>query len=178
MLAWHPSLAALGALAALAAGCSDALPAPGPAAELDACLLLPMEEADPGGRHGLQPVRGEIDAARGRDFAKCTYATDELPPQVVALEVRRYRDAARARTAQREAARFLPTAAAARGDAVAGLGEEAVWAGGRLGQLHARAGALRLIVTVQVGPEGERAATARRLARRALDRLAPPAPPA
>ncbi|MGH9465473.1 MAG: hypothetical protein ACRD0X_07475 [Thermoanaerobaculia bacterium] len=164
----------LWALVALPTGCrTEARSAAAPVAELRACDLLTLEEADPGGREGLQPMRTPLDTAAGADAAKCSYAAAELPSRVVALEVRRYPTVSRAAAAQRGAASFLPSLSGVGNAPVHGLGDEAIWAGGRLGQLHLRSEALRLIVTVEVGEEGARGERARALAARGLERLAP-----
>ncbi len=161
---------------ALAAACRAPEPSadtphePG-GAELRACELLTLADADPGGRLGLQAVQTPLDASEGTAAAKCSYATRVSPSQVVALEVRRYANASRAAAAQSAAASFLPSLSRTANEPVAGLGDEGLWAGGGLGQLHVRAGSLRLIVTVELGEEGSRREWAQALAARGLERL-------
>jgi hypothetical protein len=150
---------------------SDPATAPG---LLRACELLTLAEADPGGILGLQPMRTPVDISEGRDAAKCSYATQQPPFDIVALEVRRYPNAGRAAGAQRGAAGFLPSLSGVDNVAVSGVGDEALWAGGRLGQLHARSGTLRLIVTVEAGTSASRADRARAVATRAVERLTSP----
>ena len=170
----------LAALALLAFGLACAGPAPKPADRppLDACDLLTMDEADPQGANLLSPVGNAVDQSVGADVAKCAYGTSDLPVRVVSVEVRRFRDAAAAQSAQRAARGMLRGLAGEEPHAVEGLGEEAAWAGGRLCQLHVQSGETRLIVSVEVGDEAKRGAQAREIARRALSRLAAPAKPA
>ncbi len=170
----------LGAAALAASACGDSVataPAKPPTRPpLRACALLLLPEADPEGLDGLMPAKTEVDQTVGDEFAKCVYATPDLPPRLVSLEVRRFANAKRAGGAQRTAVDYLPSLAAEPLAAVAGLGDEAVWAGGKLGQLHVRDGSQRLIVTVETGDTAARRARAEAIARRALERLHPPPP--
>jgi hypothetical protein len=169
-----PTLLLAGLALALACGRGPET-APGDAAKLpplEACKLLPYDEADPGGADGLLPTRSEVDLKVGDDFAKCMYSTVELPPRSVALELRRFAEVKRAAGAQAATVDYLPRLSGAEVEPVAGVGDEAAWAGGKLNQLHARAGDLRLLVTVEVGEPETRRERAAAIARRALERLA------
>jgi hypothetical protein len=171
----------LTAVSLLVAGLACAGPAPKSAARppLEACELLTMDEADPHAANALSPVGNAVDQSVGAEVAKCTYGTVDLPVRVVSLEIRRFRDPAAARSAQRGAHGMLRGLAGEEPRAVDGLGDAAAWAGGRLCQLHVQSGDLRLIVSVEVGDEATREARAREIAVRALARLAaPPAKPA
>ena len=139
---------------------------------LEACKLLLYEEADPGHLDGLVPAKTEIHNSVGDDFAKCMYSTVELPPSTVALELRRFATAKKAAGAQSSTVDYMPRLAAAEVEPVPGVGDEAAWASGRLNQLHARAGDLRLIVTVEVGEPESRRDRAAAIARLAIARLA------
>ncbi|MEO8505343.1 MAG: hypothetical protein ABI609_15715 [Acidobacteriota bacterium] len=157
---------------------------PGPAASsaglapIDACELLTLDEADPQGADLLMPVGNAVDHSIGADSAKCAYGTSDLPIQVVGMEVRRFADADAAKSAQSSAAGALRGMAGGDLHSVEGLADGAVWAGGRLNQLHVLAGSTRLIVTVEVGDVARREGRARELARLALGRLSQPAKPA
>ena len=155
---------------AIATGCGGR-PAPPPPVELDACALLLPQEADTAAGETMQPMAGEVDRSQGVGDVKCTYATYDAPPRVVSLEVRRFASAAAAQGAQAQTASYLRSLAHGAVESVADLGDEAVWAGASVEQLHLRRGRLRLIVTVQLGEPGGRAAAARKIAERALQRL-------
>lgn len=163
-------------LSATLAGCGraeenagDGLPLP---AEIDACALLPYEEAvsELGGLD-VAPARGVLDTPRGVEFARCSYAIGRKPEVVLFLEVRRLKSAARAR-AQLDRSRSLLTKLSD-GDLehVPGIGDTALWAGGKLTQLHVAWRDLRLIVGVSAGSNAQRRAAADHVARRALARL-------
>ena len=141
-----------------------------------ACDLLLLDEADPDGADGLMPAKTEVDQTVGDEFAKCVYATPELPPRMVSLEVRRFAAERNAIGAQRTAVDYLPSLAAEALQRVPDLGDEAVWAGGRLGQLHVRDGSQRLIVTVETRDLAARRPRAESIARLALGRLHAPPP--
>jgi hypothetical protein len=123
-------------------------------------------------------AKTEVDQTVGDEFAKCVYATPELPPRMVSLEVRRFAAEKNAVGAQRTAVDYLPTLAAEALQRVPGLGDEAVWAGGKLGQLHVRDGSQRLIVTVETRDLEARRPRAESIARLALGRLHAPPPKA
>lgn len=145
---------------------------------LRACDLISLAEADPEGLDGLMPAKTEVDQTVGDEFAKCVYATPELPPRMVSLEVRRFAAEKNAIGAQRTAVDYLPSLAAEPLARLAGLGDEAVWAGGKLGQLHVRSGSERLIITVETRDPGARRGRAEAIARLALRRLRTAPPPA
>jgi len=145
---------------------------------LDACALLLAEDADPGGTYGLLRVRAPIEPTVGQDAAKCSFGTPEPPIMVVSLEVRRLASAAAARKQQKGSEPMLPKLSGVPVEVVEGIGDRAVWAGGRLDQLQVVAGELRLIVTVEVGEESGRRDHATRIATSALERLRDPAPAA
>jgi hypothetical protein len=136
-----------------------------------ACVLLTRSQAETAAEEPLRGMATFLDRQSGTDFAKCSYGTPDRLGKTVSLEVRRHADPATAARVQDSAmgsARKL-----AEGDlrSLAGLGDEAFWAGAKLSQLHARWGEVRLIVTVQMGPEEDRADQAESLAATAIERL-------
>jgi hypothetical protein len=165
----------LSVLAACGQPGSETAPLPTPPA-LEACTLMTIDDADPGGQLGLVPVRAPIELPIGQDNAKCSYGTAEPPIMVVSLEVRRLPSAAAARREQRGSEGMLGTLSGSDPQEVPGVGERAMWAGGRVDQLHVLAGEMRLIVTIEVGEESERLERARAIAQSALERLLKPAP--
>lgn len=152
-----------------------AAPSPTPA-PIDACRLMTVDDADPGGKLGLMLVRAPTELSVGQDYAKCSYGTGDLPIMVVSLEVRRLPSAAAALRQQKGSAGVLDSLSGVEAEPVEGVGDSAMWAGGRLNQLHAVEGDLRFIVTIEVGPEGDRAERARAIALAAIERQLAPAP--
>ena len=163
------------ALLVVAVSCAGPSPKAADRPPIHACELLTMDEADPQGKDLLSPVSNAVDASVGAEIAKCAYGTTDLPVRVVSLEIRRFRDPAAAKSAQRAARGMLRGLAGEEARAIEGLGDDAAWAGGRLCQLHVQSGDLRLIVSIEVGAEAEREARARTIATQALVRLAAPA---
>jgi hypothetical protein len=169
-----PPTLALAALFGLA-GCrpdelpGDSLPTP---AELDACALLPYEEAvhELGGLD-VAPARGVLDSPTGAEFARCSYAIGLRPEVVLFLEVRRQPSAPRARAQLERSRRMLTKLSEDDLEDVAGMGDAALWAGGKLTQLHVAWRDLRLIVGVSAGSNAQRRTAAEHVARRALARL-------
>lgn len=155
------------------------LPATDPGAAetalLDACSLLPYSEAEAIAGEPLRRMAAALDMPTGYDFAKCSYGNPSKLGVTVSLEVRRHPSEAQAVDVQETSRRRLGTLA---GDwsVVSGLdgADEAFWADGRFDQLHARRGAVRLIVTVTMGEEQARRASAESVARSTLARLARP----
>lgn len=165
------------ALALLGCGGTEAVAVSGtmypPSVPIDACRLLPYEEAEAAAGESLTPLVSWTDRGPSGDRGKCAYGAAAYdPPRVVSLEVRRLASPATAAREQRSAVAALPRLAGQPAATVPDLGDEAAWAGGRLQQLHARRGNLRLIVTLEVGEAGGRQNTATALARTALERLA------
>ncbi len=165
-----PALVAPLAALALLAACGQRTPA-APPVGLDACGLLSPQEADAAAGETMQPMASEVDRSQGLGDVKCTYATYDVPPRVVSLEVRRFASPGAAASAQAQTASYLRSLARGAVEPVSGLGEQAVWAGASVEQLHVQSGHLRLIVTVQLGPEAGRPAAARAIAERVLQRL-------
>jgi hypothetical protein len=131
--------------------------------------LLLRSDVDPGGELGLTKASNLLDESENPFFAKCSYGK-RRPWTFVSLDVRRSLTPERARAIQRASRPFLRRLAREPLVEVPGVGEAAVWAGGKLGQLHVLAGDLRYIVTIELGEDAARQELATRLARLALDR--------
>ena len=137
---------------------------------IDACLLLLRSDVDPDGELGLTKGSNLLDEPEGPFFAKCTYGR-RGPWRAVTLDVRRSLTVEKARDLQEASRPFLRRLAREPLLDVTGVGEAAVWAGGKIGQLHVLSGDLRLIFTIELGDEVDGKAVALRLAHLALDRL-------
>lgn len=148
---------------------SPASPAPAAAGQIDACRLFPQSEAAAIAGESVNFRTSVLGEASGRDPALCAYnsGTGE-PPKILSLKV--------TQAASPEAARrLLDTSRSllrgARPQDVAGVGDGAFWAGTNLQQLHAAAGNLHLVVTIQLQDGGNHREHAEEVARRALTRL-------
>jgi hypothetical protein len=137
---------------------------------LDACLLLLRSDVDPGGELALTKGSNLLDVHEGPFFAKCTYGR-RGPWRAVTLDVRRSLTVEQARGIQEASRPFLRRLAREPLINVPEIGDAAVWAGGKLGQLHVLSGDLRFILTIEVGEDADRQALAERLARLVLERL-------
>jgi hypothetical protein len=164
----------------LALGCGDSayLPTTGRVTassmaarpEIDACLLMLRSDVDPHGELGLTKASNLLDDSENPFFAKCSYGK-RRPWTFVSLDVRRALTVESARSIQKASRPFLRRLAREPLVEVPGVGENAVWAGGQLGQLHVHEGDLRFILTIEVGADEDRLELAKRLARLALERL-------
>jgi hypothetical protein len=162
-------------LAALLAGCgagndpreAHAFRAP---ERVEACALFPYQEAQTISGMGVATLSSTVDDAVGRDPKSCSYNAGSVEvPQILALEVR---PAATVREAERrqDAGRsFLNTLSKGQMQDVKGVGDAAYWAGGTVEQLHARKGAVNIVVTMQASKDP--LAAAKLVAQRAFDRM-------
>jgi hypothetical protein len=171
-------LALAAALALIGCGRDAAAPpAPDPRADLPApdlfaCELLSNAEAEAIAGEPLDQLSTPLDAEVSHRAAKCSWGVGQRAPvRVISLEVRRFESPERARRAQQIAVDALRRFAREGLAEIAGLGDQAVWAGPALWQLHAVAGDLRLIATVELGDEPRRREAAEGIVRRALERL-------
>ena len=169
------------AAAPLLGACSDANEPREVAADappIDACALLPEDEAIRLAEQDLDPVSTAVDRRVDRETAKCSYANLGGPPfRMISLEVRRYPSLKQAARAHERTLKLLRRVERENAEDIAGLGESALWAG-KNQQVHVLRGDLRLIVTVQLGDPRFRGEAAREIAARALQRLAGVEPPA
>jgi hypothetical protein len=165
-------------LAATLAACGPApqeSASPSPAAtavagQIDACRLFPQSEAAAIAGESVNFRTSVLGEAAGRDPAVCAYnsGTGE-PPKILGLKVFQ---ASSPEVAQRVLDASRPLLRAARPVDVPGVGDSAFWAGSNIQQLHARSGALHLVVTVQLQDGADHREQAEGVAQRAIARLA------
>lgn len=170
-------LAPLLLAAALAAGCggSESETAKTEAQEppLDACALFTYEDAQAIAGETLAAMSSTLDDARGRDPGQCIYNSGTLAqPRILSLLIRQHRDADRAKRFQDSSRSSLRSMSGAEVQDVPGLGDGALWVGGRIQQLHIVKGDRQLIITVQ-SPDGttDQLPQARRVAEVVLGKL-------
>src|SRR4051812_1958433 len=112
-----------------------------------------------------------IDEAKGRNPLECIYNSGSLDqPRILSLLIRPHRSASAARDFLASSRSALSSMSAGKVQDVRGLGDAALWVGGRIQQLHVVTGNL-LIITVQ-SPDGtDQVDRARQIATRVLERL-------
>ncbi len=170
-----PRLAAVLSFPALLLACgspsTEVTPQPPDTRRLiNACLLLTPEEADEAAGHSVDMLASPLDVTIGVDAVKCSYGELGPPLKLVSIEVRRL-PGKRSRAAHEGSEATMRRLAVGQVEPIAGLGDGAFWAGGRVQQLHAVRRDLLVLVTVELGDEAKRRAAAETIVRRALERL-------
>ena len=167
--------------AALAAGCGgsdsetaqtgDAKEAP-----LDACTLFTYEDAQAVAGETIAVMSSTLDDARGRDPGQCLYNSGTLDqPRIISLLIRQHRTPERAKRFQESSRSSLRSMAGVEVRDAPGLGDGALWVGGRIQQLHMIKGDRQFVITVQ-SPDGkDQLLRARQIAEKVLARLNAPA---
>lgn len=168
-----PFLAPFLLAAALAAGCgAGARPDPDADLQINACALFSAEDAQAVAGDTLAVMSSTMEDARGHNPFECIYNTGTLEqPRILSLLVRRNRNADAAKALQGSSRAPLAAMAGGKVMDVPGLGDGALWFGGKLQQLHVLAGSRQLVVTVQSPDGSDQLATARQIASRAVARL-------
>ncbi len=140
----------------------------------NACALFPASEARAELR-GLEigQVSGPLDATSGSKFARCAYGFGEEATVVASLEVRRHESPNALRRNLEASLPLLRRLTKEDVAAVPDFGDVAWWSGAKLRLLKVGWRDLEILVTVLPGDEpGYHLETAKRIARRALLRLA------
>jgi len=142
------------------------------AAQIDACTLFTWEDAQAVAKESVGAMSSTLDDARGRDPGQCVYNAGTLDqPRILSLLLRQFPSAT---AAQRVLASSRSTFASMSGgkvQEVPGLGDGALWVGGRIQQLHVVRGSTQLVITAQ-SPDGtDQLAGARQIADKAIARL-------
>jgi hypothetical protein len=161
------------ALSASLAGCrGGADPRPGEPLNVDACQLFTDQDAQAIAGETLAAMSSTMDEAMGRNPLECIYNSGSLEqPRILSLLIRPHRSASAARDFLESSRSALGAMSAGKVQDVRGLGDAALWVGGRIQQLHVAKGNLQLIITVQ-SPDGtDQLDRARQIASRVLERL-------
>ena len=170
------SIAPLLLAAALAAGCggseTETAKAKAEAPPLDACTLFTYEDAQAIAGEALAAMSSTLDDARGRDPGQCIYNSGTLEqPRILSLVIRQHRDGDRAKRFLESSRSSLSSMAGGSVQDVPGLGDAALWVGGRIQQLHLVKGDRQFIITVQ-SPDGtDQLPQARQVAEKVLGKL-------
>lgn len=162
-------------LALLIVGCnrsSDSDAAAGPALKVDACQLFTDKDAQAIAGDTLAGMSSTLDEAQGRNPLECIYNSGTLDqPRILSLLIRPHRGASGGKNFLESSRSSLSSMSGGKVQDVPGLGDSALWVGGRLQQLHVATGSLQLIITVH-SPDGtDQIPKARQIATIALERL-------
>jgi hypothetical protein len=174
-------LLALLPLAVLAAACgggADSKAGAGSAPKLDACQLFTEQDVQAVAGDTLAALSSTMDEAKGRNPLECIYNAGTLDqPRILSLLVRPHGSASAAKDFLASSRSTLSSIAGGKVEDVPGLGDGALWVGGRIQQLHVVAANQELVITVQ-SPDGtDQLPRARQIATRVLDRLRAAAKP-
>jgi hypothetical protein len=166
-----PSLLLLAALAACGPA-SDSGSKAAPTPRVDACTLFTYEDAKAVAGESLASMASTLDEAVGRDPSECIYNSGTLDqPRILSLLIRYHRSPEAAKRLQENSRSSFNSLSGGKVQDVPGLGDGALWVGGRLQQLHVLKGERELIVTVQ-SPDGtDQLPQAREIAGKVLGRL-------
>ncbi|HEV2844415.1 MAG TPA: hypothetical protein VG477_06195 [Thermoanaerobaculia bacterium] len=164
--------------AALAVGCggpSDSETAQtgeAKAPPLDACTLFTYEDAEAIAGEALAAMSSTLDDARGRDPGQCIYNSGTLEQtRILSLFIRHHRTAQTAKRFLESSRSSLGSMAGGNVQDAPGLGDAALWVGGRIQQLHIIKGDRQFIITVQ-SPDGtDQLPKARQVAEKVLGRV-------
>lgn len=162
--------------ATLAIGCggseTETAKAEGEPPPLDACTLFTYEDAQAVAGETLAAMSSTLDDARGRDPGQCIYNSGTLEqPRILSLLIRQHRNAERAKRFQESSRSSLRAMSGAEVRDVPGLGDAAIWVGGRIQQLHMVKGDRQFVITVQ-SPDGtDQLSQARQVAEKVLGKL-------
>lgn len=161
-------------LAAALAGCGGSSQPSGnaPAAKLDACTLFTYEDAEAAAGESLATMSSALDDALGRDPSECLYNSGtETRPRILSLLIRYHRSPEAAKRIQNSSRSSFNTMSGGQTREIPGLGDGALWVGGRIQQLHVVAGSRQFVITVQ-SPDGtDQLPKARLIAVKVLQRL-------
>lgn len=164
-------------LAGLLAGCggaSDSQPQAEatPTAPINACALLTFDEAHAIAGEPVAALSSTLDDAVGRVPYQCVYNAGTLEaPRLLGIEVRQSPSARVAKRTFEASKSYLDNLGGGKLVEVPGLGEGAVWVGGRIQQLHVLQGNVVLLITSQ-GQPGKDLEAAKKIAAQAVERLA------
>jgi hypothetical protein len=144
----------------------------GPALKVDACQLFTDKDAQAIAGDTLAGMSSTLDEAQGRNPLECIYNAGTLDqPRILSLLIRPHRGTSGGKDFLESSRSSLSSMSGGKVQDVAGLGDGALWVGGRLQQLHVATGSLQLIITVQ-SPDGtDQLPKARLVATLALERL-------
>jgi len=162
----------LAAWLGIAVGCA-APPAPLPPAA--ACQLLTPDDARELGGDAMQSTwSNPWETEKTPNRLECVYVARGHVSRRLGLALQPFASREQARKLFGETIAHLEPFAGTPPIPISGLGDQAVWAGGRLSRLYLLHDRLQLVITSEAEESETASATARVIAARALERLARP----
>jgi hypothetical protein len=161
--------------AVLVAGCggsSESKKDQPAAVKLDACTLFTYDDAKAIAGESLAGMASTLDDAVGRNPAECIYNSGTLEqPRILSLLIRDHRSPEAAKRLLESSRSSFSAMTGGKVQDVPGLGDGALWVGGRIQQLHVLRGNKELVITVH-SPDGtDQLPKARQIAEKVLERL-------
>jgi len=142
------------------------------AARITACDLFPEEVAARVSHQAVARMTSTLEDAGKPDPAQCVYNSGTLEqPRILSLLVRTFNDRESAARVEADSLVYLARLAGRPVLHIRDVGDGAVWAGGKVQQLHVRRGPVQLLITVQSPDGSEQLAESREVAAEALTRL-------
>lgn len=164
-------------LAVIALGCggsaeTDKTKADAKPPQLDACQLFTYEDARAIAGESLAAMASTLDEARGRDPGQCIYNSGTIEePRILSLLIRHHRSPKAAQGVLKSGRSTFSAISGGKVQDVPGLGDGALWVGGRIQQLHVLRGEAELVITVQSADGTDQLQNARQLAGKILSRI-------
>lgn len=162
-------------LLAVLAACGPSTDSGSPTAEakkVDACTVFPYEDARAVAGESLASMASTVDEAMGRNPSECLYNSGSTEqPRIISLLIRYHRSPEAAKRIQASSRSSFSSLSGGEVQDVPGLGEGAIWVGGRIQQLHVLTDSRQLVITVQ-SPDGtDQLFRAKQIAVKVLRRL-------
>lgn len=143
-------------------------------AKIQACELFPDDLATRVSGESVARMTSTLEDAGKPDPAQCVYNSGTLEkPRILSLLVRSFNDAESTARVESDSRVYLARLAGRPVVRISGLGDGAIWAGGKVQQLHVRRGPVQLLITVQSPDGSEQLAEARTIASQVLAKLEP-----
>ena len=165
---------------AIASGCGGSADtnktgAKAEAPKLDACQLFTYEDTEAIAGESLAAMASTLDEAQGRNPGECIYNAGTIEqPRILSLLIRPHRSPESAKRVLEGGRSTFSAMTGGQVQDVPGLGDGALWVGGRIQQLHVLHGETELVITVQSGDGKDQLENARQLAGKILSKLQSP----
>jgi hypothetical protein len=154
---------------------TDKADAKAEAPKLDACQLFTYEDAEAIAGESLAAMASTLDEAQGRNLGECIYNSGTIEqPRILSLLIRPHRSPESAQRVLEGGRSTFASMTGGQVQDVPGLGDGALWVGGRIQQLHVLRGETELVITVQSADGTDQLENARQLAGKILSRLQSP----
>jgi hypothetical protein len=142
------------------------------APKLDACQLFTYEDAQAIAGESLAAMASTLDEAQGRNPGECIYNAGTIEqPRILSLLIRHHRSPESAKRVLEGGRSTFSSMTGGQVQDVTGLGDGALWVGGRLQQLHVLRGEAELVITLQSADGTDQLQNARTLAEKILSRM-------